>query len=151
MKIVYIAHPIGGNVVRNLEALAKVIREINLAEPEVVPLAPYYADVLALDDNDPAERARGLENGRCVLKSGAIREVWLYGDGITRGMLGEIKEAFKLGIPVYGKTKMTRMQMSSLQNLDALIRLEKITEESIMNDVFTGDWGKIHSAKKGEG
>ena len=27
----------------------------------------------------------------------------------------------------------------------------KNIEESIMNDVFTGDWGKIHSAKKGEG
>ncbi|WP_167597673.1 hypothetical protein [Leeuwenhoekiella sp. ZYFB001] len=139
MKIVYIAHPIGGNVVRNLEALAKVIRQINLAEPEVVPLAPYYADVLALDDNNPAKRARGLENGRCVLKSGAIREVWLYGDGVSPGMLGEIRLAEALGLPILPKTQGTKTAYNALLAggaLDTPVRGESCCIKSCDEPVY---------------
>ena len=140
MKIVYIAHPIGGNVVRNLEALAIVLREINLAEPEVVPLAPYFGDVLALDDNNPAERARGLENGRTVLKSGAIREVWLYGDGVSPGMLGEVRLAEALGLPIVPKTAGTKVAYKALVAegaLDHPVRGESCCKKGCTEPVYT--------------
>ncbi|MEZ7494493.1 hypothetical protein QO206_03285 [Leeuwenhoekiella aequorea] len=137
MKIVYIAHPIGGNVYRSVKALTKILREVNLTEPEVVPLAPYYGDVMALNDENLAERARGLENGIQVLKSGAIRELWLYGDGITKGMLGEVRLAETLGIPVVPRTTGTRVALTALVNEGALDKPTRSEEKEIETCCYT--------------
>lgn len=104
MKIAYIAHPISGDIEGNLERIAAICRNINLEEPEVVPFAPYYLDCIALDDNNPEERARGIKNDTELLKRGFVDEVRLYGNKISNGMLAEIKLAEELGIPVFPKT-----------------------------------------------
>ena len=100
MKIVYIAHPISGDIEANLADLRRIIRRINLEYPDVVPLAPYYADIVSLDDNIPEERERGIKNDTALLERGFIDEVWLTGPRISFGMNCEVKLADKMGIPV---------------------------------------------------
>lgn len=115
MRIIYIAHPVGAlependfdafrQVYRNLLAIKRIVREINLTEPDVVPFAPYVVDCQAMRDYVPAERQRGIKNNIALLKAGFIGEVRLYGDRISPGMLEKINLADALGIPVTSMT-----------------------------------------------
>jgi hypothetical protein len=99
-RIVYIAHPIGGDVAANMRHLREVLRRINHRYTDVVPFCPYYADVVSLDDHDPDDRARGLRNREAVIRSGMVDECWLTGGKLTAGMLREIEMFDELGIPV---------------------------------------------------
>lgn len=107
MKIVYIAHPIGGDVKGNIDKIVAIVRHINLAEPEILPFAPYVVDCLALDDSDEMERGRGIKNGLRLLKAGFINEVWLYGSNISSGMGYEIATAIEMGIKIVSMSKGT--------------------------------------------
>ena len=111
MRIVFVAHPIGGDVENNLAKIRAIVREINLEEPEVVPFVPYYADCVSMDDAIPAERERGIKNDTELLKRGFVDEVRLYGDRISNGMNAEMMLAIECGIPVVAKTKETENMM----------------------------------------
>lgn len=110
-KIVYIAHPISGDVESNLRDLIRILRIINMDThleshiPEfdfsnVIPQAPYYHDIIALDDNNPLERKRGIDNDIAMINTGIYDELWLTGDRISFGMSEEVKLFVKLGKPV---------------------------------------------------
>lgn len=101
MKIVYIAHRISGDIEANLADLRRIIRRINTESPTIVPFCPYYADVVSLDDNVPAERDRGIANDTAIIRSGMVQEMWLTGDKLSRGMKAEKELAEELGIPVH--------------------------------------------------
>jgi hypothetical protein len=90
MKIVYICHPIAGEVMKKTHKILEIIKEINLTMADVVPFAPYMADVLTMDDDIPLERDRGLQNCIEILKSGIVDELWIYGPRISGGMKAEI-------------------------------------------------------------
>lgn len=107
MKIVYIAHPISGDIAGNLEKIRQIVRGINITMDDVVPFAPYWLDCHALDDDSPEERARGIRNDHELFNRKFIDEIWLYGDKISRGMLEEIKLAHQLNILVVPKTEAT--------------------------------------------
>ncbi len=103
MRIVYIAHPIGGNVEANLASLRRIVREFNLNPKYAtsVPFVPYYADVVSMNDNNPAERQKGLQNGLAILaRPGMVDELRLTGNTITEGMKQEVFTAFMYGILV---------------------------------------------------
>lgn len=101
MRIVYICHPIGGDVEKNLESIRRIIRNINAYERNTVPFCPYYSDVVSMNDNDPSQRARGLKNDMAILsRAGMVDELRLYGDTISQGMKMEIEQAHLMGIPV---------------------------------------------------
>lgn len=100
MKIVYIAHPIGGDVYGNVNKVLSIIRTLNTSRKDIVPFAPYIVDVMALDDSDPEQRSRGFMNNEALFRSGVIKEVWLYGGRISSGMQQEIYWADELGIEV---------------------------------------------------
>lgn len=102
-KIVYIAHPIGGDVKGNIDKVLQIVRRVNLSDDSVVPFAPYIVDCLAMNDNIPEERSRGIANDHALFVSGVIDEVWLFGDRISAGMQGEIDLANSLGIKVVDK------------------------------------------------
>lgn len=117
-KIVYVAHAISGDIEANLADLRRILRIINMDNhiptvgitggfisqvydfSDITPCAPYYADIVSLDDNNPIERKRGIENDTALLESGIFQEVWLTGSVISFGMREEVKLAVKLGIPV---------------------------------------------------
>lgn len=107
MKVVYIAHPISGNIKENLESIRRIVRNINLSNNDVVPFAPYWLDCHALNDSIPEERERGIKNDIELFNRDFIDEVWLYGDRVSNGMKAEIALAEKLGIPVLDFTLYT--------------------------------------------
>jgi len=100
MKIVYIAHPISGNIEGNLNKIKDIVRGINLQMPDVLPFAHYFVDCYALDDTIQEERARGIKNNVALLKAGFINEMWLFGSRISNGMKAEIELARSLNIPI---------------------------------------------------
>jgi hypothetical protein len=104
MKIVYIAHPISGDVKGNLEKIRRIIRGLNLMFTNIVPFAHYFVDCYALDDTVPEERDRGIKNDIALFKAGFIDEVWLFGDRISNGMKAEIELAKSLNIPIISKS-----------------------------------------------
>ncbi|MBL0144897.1 MAG: hypothetical protein IPP48_03215 [Chitinophagaceae bacterium] len=102
-KLIYIAHPIKGNIEENLAKIRKIVKSI-YSSPKyatVVPLVPYYLDVLLLNDEIPEQRQRGLNNGLALLaKNSQINELWLCGDVISDGMKAEVFAAFESKIKV---------------------------------------------------
>lgn len=103
-RVIYIAHPISGNVKANLERIRQIVRIINLNTPFVIPFAPYWLDCHALDDDKAEERARGIENDMEYFKRRVMDELWVFGyhkkGEHSRGVLAEIEMAHSLGIPV---------------------------------------------------
>lgn len=100
MLCCYLAHPISNDIEANLADIRRIVRKINLDHPDVVPFVPYYVDIVSLDDNNPAERARGIANDTAILRSGCVDEVWLTGGRISSGMQAEKELAEELNIPV---------------------------------------------------
>jgi hypothetical protein len=103
MKVVYIAHPIGGEVDRNLADLRRIVANLNRIHKDLIPFVPYYSDVVSLDDAHPGDRDRGIKNGQFILASGVVDELWLTGSHISAGMEYEKFAAERLGIPVIDK------------------------------------------------
>jgi len=113
MEIAYIAHPVGGDVAGNIEKILKIVREININEPDVVPFVPYLADLYALNDDIPEERNRGIKNGLSLIEAGFITECRLYGDRISAGMSAEIKQFICTEIPVKPMTDETMFSFTN--------------------------------------
>lgn len=114
MKIAYIAHPIGGDVEGNIEKIKGIVYEINFLETNVVPFVPYLADCLALKDEVPDQRQRGIRNNYEIINRSFIDEMRLYGDRISEGVHYEIKHALILGIPVKPMTPETKKEFEAL-------------------------------------
>lgn len=115
MKIAYIAHPISGDVEGNIRKILEIIKEINLEEPETIPFCPYLPDVMAMDDNMPAERERGLKNTMELIWRVDVDELRLYGDKVSSGMIEEVMRAFDYVIPVNAMTKETKEWMRTFK------------------------------------
>lgn len=62
------------------------------------PIAPQLLYGWLLNDDDPQERRDGLDAGLEDLQR--CDEIWVFGDQITEGMRGEIREAVDRGIPI---------------------------------------------------
>lgn len=130
MKIAYIAHPIGGDVDKNIAKVLRIVKEINLHSTTVVPFAPYIPDCIALDDDIPEQRERGIMNDAELFKRGFIDELWLFGDRISLGMSIEIDTARALNIPVIPRTAETR---EALENIDFVIEAEQYVVNQILD------------------
>lgn len=101
MTIAYIAHPISGNIEANLADICRIVKKINLQYPMIMPFVPYYADVVAMDDRIPEERARGIQNDVEIINRKIPDQLWLTGKTISPGMEAEAEAARANGIPVY--------------------------------------------------
>ena len=112
MKVVYIAHPIGGDVEGNLQRVAKICRDINLNEEDAIPFAPYYSDCIALDDSIKKERERGIKNSVSLFHTGIIDELRLYGDRLSSGMRVEVDLAIVQGIRIIPMTEYTAKELN---------------------------------------
>lgn len=101
MKIVYIAHPISGNVEGNVLKVLSLCKKYHT--DKIIPFAPYVVANQYLEDNKPEERELGIEANMEFFRRGFIDELWLCGDRISDGMKQEIQLAEEFKIPVIYK------------------------------------------------
>lgn len=113
-KIVFIAHPVGGDIQGNIEKIKAIHRNVSIHEKGVIPFTPYMADILSLDDKDRTERMIGLINSQTILSSGIVDELRLYGDKISPGMKEEVIIAMQLGIPIVAMTEETKKSLNKM-------------------------------------
>lgn len=99
--LVYIAHPVSGRTNANIIHASKWFRWAAKLET-VIPVAPYIATVMALDDGNPDERLTGMAISGRILRM--CDEVWLCGYEISPGMNEEMQAARSHGIPVVDLT-----------------------------------------------
>lgn len=95
MKLIYVASPYAGDVKQNTEFAREACRHV--MEQGYAFFAPHLLYPAVLDDSRPQERQLGIGMGLAMLKH--CDELWCYGDRISNGMMQEIQEAERLGIP----------------------------------------------------
>lgn len=85
----YLAHPVAGDPAANAQRALRWLRWLRREEPQACIIAPWLAAILAgEDDNDPAQRERGLRDAQLVaeLCDGII----LVGGRTSSGMQKEL-------------------------------------------------------------
>jgi hypothetical protein len=92
-KTVYICHPYANDPEGNIKSVIEICRDI---KHHVVPLAPHLALKGYIDE--ATERSLALKHGLKLLEG--CDELWVCSEQISEGMVGEIRQANKLGIPV---------------------------------------------------
>jgi hypothetical protein len=111
-KIVFIGHPIGGDVKGNVERVLAICEKVH--REGIIPAAPYLVSLHYLNDEVIEDRALGIEANYVCFERGLVDELWLFGDRISSGMEGEILLAVELGVPVVAKTKGTERDLQHL-------------------------------------
>lgn len=95
-ELLYIISPYAGDIQGNV---AFAIRCCRMAIRQgYTPIAVHLLYPQILNDQDPAERAVGLELGLDILRH--CSAAWVCGTRVSQGMEGEIQTAQQLGIPV---------------------------------------------------
>jgi hypothetical protein len=118
MQVVFICHPIAGDIEGNLAKICDIIRDINLNEPDVIPFVPYFADVVALNDNDPKERQRGIQNCNAIIATGIIKECRVYGKFITKGIFDELQRFSLMDVPIIGMNDVIKEKIADLLEVE---------------------------------
>jgi len=95
-ELVYIISPYAGDIERNV---AFAIRSCRMAiQQGYVPIAVHLLYPQILNDEDPIERAIGIDLGLNILPHCSC--VWVCGTKISSGMAQEIRQAQQLEIPI---------------------------------------------------
>ena len=95
MKLIYVASPYAGDVEKNTKFAKEACRHV-MNEGHAF-FAPHLLYPAILDDSKPEQRQAGLDMGLAMLEH--CDELWCYGERISHGMMQEIQEAERLGIP----------------------------------------------------
>lgn len=113
MKTVFIGHPIGGDVERNMKKVISICSAIH--SQNIIPVAPYLVSLQYLNDAVVEDRELGTTaNSECFNRK-FVDELWLFGDHISEGMKMEISLAKKLNIPVFPLTEGTMRDLESFK------------------------------------
>jgi len=107
-KVVFIAHPISGDVPGNSGKVLEICRRVH--DRDTIPFVPYLVALQYLDDEVAEDRELGIEANLEFFHRGYIDEVWLFGDRISTGMEREVRLALELGIPVVPQTERTKRE-----------------------------------------
>jgi len=105
MKLIYLAHPVSGDVLANVARAKLWLRWLtdSREEPAAV-VAPWITEVELWDDDDPEQREAGLR--RCLVMVERCDELWLTGGRVSEGMDRERRHAMKHGLTVVDVTAM---------------------------------------------
>lgn len=95
-KIVFICSPFKGDIEVNTSRAKRYGRYA--VTKKVVPIIPHLMYPSFLDEDNPGERAIGLEMGLVLLSK--CQEVWVFGSRISKGMEIEIEKAKEMKIPI---------------------------------------------------
>jgi len=94
--LVFICSPFAGDVERN-RGRARVYCRFAVTQNRI-PFAPHLLFPQFMDDNNPEERELAIFFGLVFM--GKCRELWVFGDNITKGMSVEIEKAKTRKIPI---------------------------------------------------
>lgn len=97
MTKIYICSAFRGNTEENIRKTKEYCRYA-ATRCGVMPIAPHLVFPQFLDDEKEAERELGICFGLELLAD--CSALWYFGDKVTQGMVIEINEACRLGIPV---------------------------------------------------
>lgn len=109
MDKIFICSPYRGDVKKNIE---NVKRYCSYFSYEGIPIAPHLYFTQFLDER--YDRYKGMRWGKALLAE--CKEMYVFADEVTEGMIEEIQEARKLHIPI----KFYNADMEEI-NYDALI------------------------------
>lgn len=112
VKIVFVAHPISGDIKGNIKKVLAICEEIH--SDEIIPVVPYLVSLQYLNDEVVEDRELGISANLVCFHRGFIDELWLFGDKISSGMVEEIRLALELGIPIIPKTEGTKRDLASI-------------------------------------
>jgi len=91
--IVFVAHPVSGDVTANLAKARSVIRKLEEEHPKHTFVAPWILSCENWDDGNVAEREQQIQRGLRVLEM--CDELWLCGSKVSAGMLRETAHAIQ--------------------------------------------------------
>ena len=94
--LVFICSPFAGDMEGNTERAREYSRFA--VSKNYIPIAPHLLFPQFLEETDPAGRELGISFG-LVLQS-MCREMWVFGDTVSKGMAAEIEKAGERGIPI---------------------------------------------------
>lgn len=90
--LVYICSPFRGDIDKNIQNARKYSRFA--IDNKAIPITPHLLYPQFMDDNDPKERYLATHTINYVLL-GKCRELWVFGNKISDGMVREIALAEK--------------------------------------------------------
>jgi hypothetical protein len=108
-KLVFIAHPIRGDVASNMKKVFAICEQVH--KEGHTPIAPYLIAPTHSNDEVLKNRELGVWANLTTFEHGYVDELWLYGDRISEGMKIEVALAKKLGIPVVAKSEGTKRDL----------------------------------------
>lgn len=129
-RIGYVAHQIHGDAAGNIQSVLGILEEIRLNTEgrgeweSIIPIAPYLVALLYLDDDDPEQRALGIEENNYYLGRGFIDVLILAGPTISQGMYDEIEKVVEYNRQAPGHTIDIMCH-----NLELQPELDRILEE----------------------
>lgn len=97
-RLIYMAHPLGGDVSGNLERAKAWLRYLTEGNPWVAFACQWVVECEIWDDADPEERRKGI--GRCLAMVERCDELWLVGPRVSSGMAREAAHAKEFGVQV---------------------------------------------------
>lgn len=132
MDKIFICSPYRGDVKKNIE---NVKRYCSYFSYEGIPIAPHLYFTQFLDER--YDRYKGMRWGKALLAE--CKEMYVFADEVTEGMIEEIQEARKLHIPI----KFYNADMEEI-NYDTLIINDRIGVEykQIIEETINPDGGK---------
>lgn len=101
MKVVYMCHPVAGDIKGNLARAKRWLRWLEENYPIAI-VASWITECEVWDDNNPEQRAAGLERDKAVLER--CDGIVLVGGRISNGMAIERAHAESKGLPVTDMT-----------------------------------------------
>ena len=104
MKLIYLAHPVRGDVLGNLARAKRWWRWIETSFPDTVVIAPWITVCEIFDDADEAQRMAGLRRGCAVVVR--CDEIWLVGGRVSNGMRVELEAAAMTKVKVVDLTRL---------------------------------------------
>ena len=102
MKIIYLAHPVAGDIRANTERIEAIYRELLLHHDHVVPFAPYLTTLRTLENHSGEDWGReiGMDANYRHFHRKSFDELALFGPRISDGMWKEVAWAVIHHIPV---------------------------------------------------
>lgn len=94
--LVFICSPFAGDMEGNARRARGYSRFA--VSKNCIPIAPHLLFPQFLEETDPAQRKLGISFG-LVLQS-MCREMWVFGETVSKGMAAEIRKARERGIPI---------------------------------------------------